>query len=89
MEEKNLKKLLTKQTEEIKRHGKCLPEKYEDRLKVIAEVQIDQGKKLDGHSQKLDNHSQKLNEHSQKLDALLEMVAKSMENIGLIKSMLR
>jgi NCAIR mutase (PurE)-related protein len=75
MEEKNFKILLKDQTEEIKRHGKMLLEEFQSQLKVIAEVQIEQGKKLDGHSRKL--------------DILLEMVANNTENIEFIKSMLK
>lgn len=96
MEEKDFKKLLAEYTEEIKRHGKVLLEESQDQLNVVAEVQIDNGKKLDDHSRILESHSQVLNDHSQilndhsrKLDAILEMVASNSENIELIKSMLR
>lgn len=47
MEEKDFRKLLTEQTEEIKRHREMLLEEFQSQLKVIAEVQI-------GHSHKLD-----------------------------------
>ena len=47
MEEKDFKKLLTGQTEEIKRQGKMLLEEFQSQLKVIAEVQIDHSRKLD------------------------------------------
>jgi hypothetical protein len=46
MEEKNFKKLLTEQTEEIKRHSKILLEEFQSQLKVLAEVQINHGHKL-------------------------------------------
>ncbi len=46
MEEKDFKKLLTEQTEEIKRHGKIILEEFQSQLKVIAEVQIDHSHKL-------------------------------------------
>jgi len=46
MEEKDFKKLLTEQTEEIKRHSKMLLEEFQGQLKVIAEVQIDHSHKL-------------------------------------------
>ena len=75
MEKKDFKKLLTDQTEEIKRHEKILLEEFQSQLKIVAEVQIEQGKKLDNNSRKL--------------DALLEMIANSTENIELIKSMLK
>ncbi|MBM3708313.1 MAG: hypothetical protein FJW61_09585 [Actinobacteria bacterium] len=75
MEEKDFKKLLTEQTKEINRYGKMLLEEFQDRLKIVAEVQIEQGKKLD--------------EHSRKLDAILEMVANNTESIEFIKSMLK
>ncbi|MBC8390602.1 MAG: hypothetical protein H8E13_21450 [Actinobacteria bacterium] len=75
MEKKDFKKLLTDQTEEIKRHEKILLEEFQSQLKIVAEVQIEQGKKLVNNSRKL--------------DALLEMIANSTENIELIKSMLK
>ncbi len=75
MEKKDFKKLLTDQTEEIKRHEKILLKEFQSQLKIVAEVQIEQGKKLD--------------KNSRKLDALLEMIANSTENIELIKSMLK
>lgn len=75
MEKDEFQKLLEDQTEEIKRHEKILLEDFQSQLKVIAEVQIEQGKKLD--------------DHSRKLDALLEMVANNTENIEFIKSMLK
>ena len=50
-------------------------EEFQSQLKIVAEVQIEQGKKLDNNSRKL--------------DALLEMIANSTENIELIKSMLK
>jgi hypothetical protein len=48
MEEKDFKKLLTEQTEEIKRHEKILLEEFQHQLAVIAEVQIRHSHKLDG-----------------------------------------
>ena len=47
MEEKDFRKLLTGQTEEIKRHGEMLLEEFQSQLKIIAEVQIDHNRKLD------------------------------------------
>jgi len=47
MEEKDFRKLLTDQTEEIKRHGEMLLEEFQSQLKIIAEVQIDHSRKLD------------------------------------------
>ena len=47
MEEKDFRKLLTDQTEEIKRHGEMLLEEFQSQLKIIAEVQIDHNRKLD------------------------------------------
>jgi len=46
MEEKEFKKLLTEQTEEIKRRSKMLFEEFQSQLKVIAEVQNDHSHKL-------------------------------------------
>jgi translation initiation factor 2 alpha subunit (eIF-2alpha) len=96
MEQKDFKKLLNDQTEEIKRHGKMLLEEFQSQLKVVAEVQVEQGKKLDDHTRKLDDHTLKLDDHTLKLDdhtlkldALLEMVANNSENIELIKNMLK
>ena len=103
MEQKDFKKLLNDQTEEIKRHGKMLLEEFQSQLKVVAEVQVEQGKKLDDHTRKLDDHTLKLDDHTlklddhtiklddhtSKLDALLEMVANNSENIELIKNMLK
>jgi hypothetical protein len=49
MEEKDFKKLLTGQTEEIKkRHEKMLLEEFQHQLAAMAEVQISHGHKLDG-----------------------------------------
>jgi hypothetical protein len=48
MEEKDFKKLLTEQTEEIKRYEKMLLEEFQHQLAVIAEVQISHSQKLDG-----------------------------------------
>jgi hypothetical protein len=68
MEQKDFKKLLNDQTEEIKRHGKMLLEEFQSQLKVVAEVQVEQGKKLDDHTRKLDDHTLKLDDHTRKLD---------------------
>lgn len=75
MEEKEFKKLLAGQTEEINRHSSMLLEEFQSQLKIVAEVQIEQGKKLDNHTHKL--------------DSILEMVANNTENIEMIKSMLK
>jgi hypothetical protein len=48
MEEKDFKKLLNEQTEEIKRHEKMLLDEFQHQLAVIAEVQISHSHKLDG-----------------------------------------
>ena len=60
MEEKDFKKLLTDQTEEIKRQGKMLLEEFQSQLKVIAEVQIDHSRKLDALLEMVANNTQKL-----------------------------
>ncbi|MBM3708309.1 MAG: hypothetical protein FJW69_08260 [Actinobacteria bacterium] len=75
MEDKEFKKLLAEQTEEINRYSSMLLEEFQNRLKIVAEVQIEQGKKLDGHTRKL--------------DSILEMAAINTENIEMIKSMLK
>jgi len=75
MEEIEFKKLLAEQTEEINRHSAILLEEFQSQLKIVAEVQIEQGKKLDNHTHKL--------------DSILEMVANNTENIEMIKSMLK
>lgn len=75
MDDKGLKKLLKEQTDEIKRHQKMLLEEFNSRLKVVAEVQVGDTKKLI--------------DHTKKLDALMEMVALNTEQLDLIKSMLK
>jgi len=75
MEEKDFKKLLKEQTEEINRHSTMLLEEFQNQLKVVAEVQVEQDKKLDNHTSKL--------------DSILEMVANNTENIEMIKGMLK
>jgi len=75
MEEEEFKKLLAEQTEEINRHSAILLEEFQSQLKIVAEVQVEQGKKLDNHTNKL--------------DSILEMVANNTENIEMIKSMLK
>ena len=61
MEEKDFKKLLTEQTEEIKRHSKMLLEEFQSQLKVIAEVQIDHSHKLDALLEMVANNTKILN----------------------------
>jgi len=47
MEEKDFKRLLSQQTEEIKRHENVLLEEFQSQLKVVAEVQVEHSRKLD------------------------------------------
>jgi len=75
MEEHNFKRLLKEQTEDINRHSSMLLEEFQNRLKIVTEVQMEQDRKLD--------------DHTRKLDSILEMVANNTENIEMIKSMLR
>ncbi|MBM3705506.1 MAG: hypothetical protein FJW66_03175 [Actinobacteria bacterium] len=89
MEEKNVKKLLDKQTEEIKRQGKMLLEEFDHRIKIIAEVQIEQSQRFEDIDEKLAEHDKKSDIINAKLDAIMEMTATNAENIELIKSALR
>lgn len=58
MNGKNLQKILNTQTKELKegyaRQGKFLLEQFDKRTQIIAEVQVEQGKKIEHISQKLD-----------------------------------
>ena len=75
MAEKNLEKLLEKQTNEILRHQKMLLEEFNSRTKVLGEGIV-------GLNQKVDVISKKL-------DATMEMVASNTENIEFIKNSIK
>ena len=60
MEEKDFKRLLTEQTEEIKRHEKMLLEEFEHQLAVVAEVQISHSRKLDGLLEMVANNTENI-----------------------------
>jgi len=47
MEEKDFKKLIKEQTEEINRHSGMLLEEFQSQLKVVSEVQVEHSRKLD------------------------------------------
>ena len=61
MEKDEFQKLLEDQNEEIKRHEKTLLEDFQSQLKIIAEVQIEQGKKLDALLEMVANKPKILN----------------------------
>jgi hypothetical protein len=60
MEEKDFKKLLTEQTEEIKRHEKMLLEEFQGQLKIVAEVQIEHSRKLDALLEMVANNTENI-----------------------------
>jgi phage I-like protein len=60
MEEKDFRKLLTDQTEEINRHGEMLLEEFQSQLKVIAEVQVDHSHKLDALLEMVANNTENI-----------------------------
>ncbi|MCG2789151.1 MAG: hypothetical protein L6405_04260 [Actinomycetia bacterium] len=60
MEEKDFKKLLTDQTEEINRHGEILLKEFQSQLKVIAEVQIDHSHKLNALLEMVANNTENI-----------------------------
>ena len=47
MEEKDYKKLIQEQTDEINRHSSMLLEEFQYQLKVVSEVQLEHSRKLD------------------------------------------
>ena len=47
MEEKDFKKLIKEQTEEINRHSSMLLEEFQSQLKSVSEVQVEHSRKLD------------------------------------------
>ena len=47
MEEKDFKKIIKDQTEEINRHSSTLLEEFKSQLKIVSEVQIEHSRKLD------------------------------------------
>ena len=72
MEEKDFKKLLTEQTEEIKRHGKMLLEEFQGQLKVIAEVQI-------GHSHKLNALLEMVANNTENIELIKSMLKRKVD----------
>ena len=60
MEEKDFKKLLTGQTEEIKRQGKMLLEEFQSQLKVMAEVHNSHSRKLDALLEMVANNTENI-----------------------------
>ena len=60
MEEKDFKKLLKEQTEEIKRHEKVLLEEFQTQLKVVSEVQLEHSRKLDALLEMIANNTENL-----------------------------
>ena len=60
MEEKDFKKLLKEQTEEIKRHEKVLLEEFQTQLKVVSEVQLEHSRKLDALLEMVANNTENI-----------------------------
>ena len=72
MEEKDFRKLLTDQTEEIKRHGEMLLEEFQSQLKIIAEVQI-------GHSHKLDALLEMVANNTENIELIKSMLKRKVD----------
>jgi hypothetical protein len=60
MEEKDFRKLLTEQTEEIKRQEKMLFKEFQGQLKIVAEVQIEHSCKLDALIEMIANNTENI-----------------------------
>ena len=72
MVDKDFRKLLTDQTEEIKRHGEMLLEEFQSQLKVIAEVQI-------GHSHKLDALLEMVANNTENIELIKSMLKRKVD----------
>ena len=72
MEEKDFRKLLTDQTEEINRHGEMLLEEFQSQLKVIAEVQV-------GHSHKLDALLEMVTNNTENIELIKSMLKRKVD----------
>ncbi len=89
MDETKIINLIKDQNEENRRHQKMLLEEFNKNNRVIADVQIEQGKKLKNIADKIESIINKQDHYDIKINALLEMVATNTEDLETIKGMLK
>ncbi len=81
----DIKTLLKKQEERIKRHIDVLKEDFDSKVKLIAEQYDSIRETLDSHTEILDSHTKTLDSHTVTLASHTKMIASIKEDIEIMK----